>query len=62
MAELTALIQREDKKNPLSDQAIMERFLAREIPIARRTIAKFRKHLHIPNSTMRKRIHALQEG
>jgi len=62
MAELTALIQAENKQKPLSDQAIMEHFKARNIAIARRTIAKFRTHLHIPNSTMRKRIHALQQA
>lgn len=62
MAELSALIQQEDKAHPLSDQAITDWFQNKNITIARRTVAKFRAQLQIPNSTMRKRIHALDSA
>lgn len=51
------LIDEEDKKNPLSDQAIVE-FLKRKegIQIARRTVAKYREMLGILASSKRKKL------
>lgn len=51
------LIEDEDKKNPLSDQAIVE-FLKRKegIQIARRTVAKYREMLGILASSKRKKL------
>jgi len=51
------LIDEEDKKNPLSDQAIVELLKQREgIQIARRTVAKYREMLGILASSKRKKV------
>jgi len=51
------LIDEEDKKNPLSDQAIVELLKQREgIQIARRTVAKYREMLGILASSKRKKL------
>ncbi len=54
---IKAMIEGEDKGNPLSDQVIVE-LLAREegIRIARRTVAKYREMLGILASSRRKRV------
>ena len=44
----------EDSKNPLSDKEIVEILSKRGIPIARRTVAKYRNELNILPSNMRK--------
>ena len=50
---LKALIQNEDKKAPLSDSRL-EKLLAGEgIVISRRTIAKYREQMGVPDSRMR---------
>lgn len=61
MASLQQMIEAEDKRHPLSDQALTRHFQQQDITIARRTVTKFRLAMHIPSSTMRRRIHALQE-
>jgi RNA polymerase sigma-54 factor len=43
-----SMIQEEDRKNPLSDQAISEKLAANNIQIARRTVAKYREQMKIP--------------
>jgi RNA polymerase sigma-54 factor len=43
-----SMIQDEDRKNPLSDQAISEKLAANNIQIARRTVAKYREQMKIP--------------
>jgi RNA polymerase sigma-54 factor len=48
------LVAREDGKNPLSDKEIVELLEKRGIPIARRTVAKYRNELNILPSNMRK--------
>jgi RNA polymerase sigma-54 factor len=48
------LVKGEDPKNPLSDKEIVEILSARGIPIARRTVAKYRSELNILPSNMRK--------
>lgn len=49
------LVKGEDPKNPLSDKEIVEILSGRGIPIARRTVAKYRSELNILPSNMRKR-------
>ena len=49
------LVKNEDTKNPLSDKEIVEILSSRGIPIARRTVAKYRSELNILPSNMRKR-------
>jgi RNA polymerase sigma-54 factor len=49
------LVKHEDGNAPLSDQQIVEILNERGIPIARRTIAKYRDELNILPSTMRRK-------
>ena len=49
-----AMIEAEDKANPLSDDAITEQLQARGMDIARRTVAKYREQLGIANSRGRR--------
>lgn len=46
-AELKKLIDEEDKANPLSDSALVEKLYALGIPISRRTVAKYRDSMGI---------------
>ena len=48
------LIKNEDSKKPLSDQKIIELLKGQGIDLARRTVAKYRKELHILPSNLRK--------
>jgi RNA polymerase sigma-54 factor len=54
-AIISRLIEAEDKKSPLSDQRIAEILKGQGLDIARRTVAKYREQLHIPNARFRKR-------
>ncbi|RYZ64100.1 MAG: RNA polymerase sigma-54 factor, partial [Proteobacteria bacterium] len=49
------LVSREDTKNPLSDQKIVELLKVEGIQIARRTVAKYRDMLKILPSSQRKK-------
>ncbi len=49
------MIQKEDKKNPLSDQAISNKIKAQGIHCARRTVAKYRLLLKIGSAQQRKK-------
>ena len=51
---LQQLIQKENKKSPLSDDAIALKLQAQGLPIARRTITKYRKQLRIATASKRK--------
>jgi RNA polymerase sigma-54 factor len=51
---ISELVSKEDPKNPLSDKEIVELLEKRGIPIARRTVAKYRNELNILPSNMRK--------
>ncbi len=51
---LQALIKAEDPRKPLSDQALMEALATQGIPLARRTIAKYRDLLGIPSTRERR--------
>ena len=48
------LVGKENSKNPLSDKEIVELLEKKGIPIARRTVAKYRNELNILPSNMRK--------
>ena len=49
------LIEKEDKKKPLSDQAIVNILKDKGIKIARRTVTKYREELGIPDSRTRRK-------
>lgn len=48
------LIQGEDKKKPFSDRLLTEKLQEMGIPISRRTVAKYRDHMEIPDALGRK--------
>ncbi len=52
---IRALIEGEDPRDVLSDDAIVERLREEGVDIARRTVAKYREALRIPSSLQRKR-------
>ncbi|NGQ95090.1 RNA polymerase factor sigma-54 [Brevibacillus sp. SYP-B805] len=52
---IKAIIDGEDRKRPLSDQAITEMLMKEGIEISRRTVAKYREEMLIPSSAKRKR-------
>ena len=51
---LKDLIAGEDKKKPLSDDALAAEMKKKGYPIARRTIAKYREQLGLPVARLRK--------
>ena len=51
---LRDLIDAEDKRKPLSDDALKDLLAAKGFPIARRTVAKYREQLGIPVARLRK--------
>lgn len=53
-AMLRRLVDSEDKTHPLSDQKLSERMLAEGFPISRRTVAKYREQLNIPDAAGRR--------
>lgn len=48
------MVLQEDQKNPLKDQDIVERLKSQHIEIARRTVAKYRSELKIPQAGRRR--------
>ncbi len=54
-AMLRKLVDTEDSRKPLSDQAIAEELRRKGIQVARRTVAKYREGLRIPSSSERQR-------
>ncbi len=54
-AMLRKLIDGEDARKPLSDQAIAKLLQTKGIQVARRTVAKYREGLRIPSSSERQR-------
>ena len=52
--KLLEIIGAEDKSNPLSDEDLVTRLNEAGYPVARRTVTKYRKMLHIPSSRQRK--------
>jgi len=55
-AQLQKLVQEEDPKHPLTDQAIVNILRESGVQIARRTVAKYRDQLGVLSARMRKRI------
>lgn len=53
--QLQDIIKKENSTKPLSDQKIADIFKSRGIMIARRTVAKYREEIGIPNAGQRKR-------
>jgi RNA polymerase sigma-54 factor len=51
---MTQLIETEDKRKPLSDDALADALKAQGFDIARRTVAKYRDQLGIPTGRLRK--------
>jgi RNA polymerase sigma-54 factor len=54
--KIRQLVSKEDPKNPLSDQKIVEILQGENIDIARRTVAKYRDMLGILSSSKRKKV------
>jgi RNA polymerase sigma-54 factor len=52
--QIKLLIDEEDKKHPLSDQKIADLLALNEISVARRTVAKYRAELLIPDTSKRR--------
>ncbi|TEU27868.1 RNA polymerase factor sigma-54 [Alkanindiges illinoisensis] len=55
-AMIKKMIQEENVRKPLSDNAIAEKLQSEGIDVARRTVAKYRESLNIPSSSERKRL------
>jgi RNA polymerase sigma-54 factor len=51
------MIEEEDPSRPMSDSRIAEVLEADGLPLARRTVAKYREELRIPPSNLRKTVH-----
>lgn len=49
-------IEKENKRNPLTDEELTEVLKTRGYPIARRTVAKYREQLNIPVGRLRKKL------
>lgn len=54
-AKVQEIVEQEDKSDPLSDDAIVEKLKAQGIEIKRRTVAKYRSQLHIPTARQRRK-------
>jgi RNA polymerase sigma-54 factor len=54
--QLREIIQNEDCNNPYSDDKLADIFKKKGIPIARRTVAKYREQLDIPIARLRRKI------
>jgi RNA polymerase sigma-54 factor len=50
------LVEAEDPRRPLSDARLAEALKATGVPVARRTVAKYREAMHIPSSQDRVRV------
>ncbi len=53
---LSSLIEKENKRKPLSDQKLTESLVLQGYNIARRTVAKYREQLNIPVARLRKQL------
>jgi RNA polymerase sigma-54 factor len=54
--KIKLMVEAEDPKKPLTDQAIVRLLLEDGVKIARRTVAKYRDQLGILPARMRKRV------
>lgn len=55
-AMIRKLVEAENPRSPLSDQKLAETLKAEGIPVARRTVAKYREAMNIPASNERQRL------
>jgi RNA polymerase sigma-54 factor len=55
--KIRKMIEGEDQVHPLSDSRIAEILAGEGLPLARRTVAKYREELRIPPSNLRKSVH-----
>ena len=55
--KIRKMIESEDASRPLSDSRIAELLGRDGLPLARRTVAKYREELRIPPSNLRKSVH-----
>ena len=53
---LKELIKDEDKHNPFSDEELKDKLIKLGYPVARRTVAKYRKQLQLPVARLRKEL------
>ncbi len=53
-AKVQEIVDQEDKRNPLSDDLIVEKLQSQGIDIKRRTVAKYRAQLSIPTARQRR--------
>ncbi|MCB0432301.1 MAG: RNA polymerase sigma-54 factor, partial [Mangrovimonas sp.] len=53
---LETVIEEENKRKPLTDDALAKILKDKGYPIARRTVAKYREQLDIPVARLRKKI------
>jgi RNA polymerase sigma-54 factor len=60
--KLQDIIDKEDKGTPLSDEELVMKLQEAGYPVARRTVTKYRKMLHIPSSRQRKDWTAVGSG
>jgi RNA polymerase sigma-54 factor len=51
------MIEAEDQSHPFSDSRIAEMLGRDGLPLARRTVAKYREEMRIPPSNLRKLVH-----
>ena len=56
LAALKAVIDKEDKRHPLSDEAITSMLAEKGYEIARRTVAKYREKLGLPVARLRREL------
>ncbi|MBN1909161.1 MAG: RNA polymerase factor sigma-54 [Pirellulales bacterium] len=52
--KLREIVDAEDKKNPLSDDRLVEELAKQGVTVARRTVTKYRKAMKIPSSRQRR--------
>lgn len=52
--KLLDIIQHEDKAHPYSDEELVQKLAEQGLPVARRTVTKYRKLLNIPSSRQRR--------
>jgi RNA polymerase sigma-54 factor len=55
-AKLKAIVDNEDKRSPLSDQALVEKLKQEGFTLARRTVQKYREQMRIPVKRLRRQI------
>ena len=54
LSKIKNILDNEEKKRPLSDQAIVDLLKKKSITLARRTVTKYREQMGIPSSKQRK--------